>query len=66
MSEAKSAKDYGEAIGGLEVLAGVCFAFPKIGQKARAVGLGHLAKLWSCQHWAGFAGERALPPHLGR
>jgi hypothetical protein len=34
VNEAKAANDWGEAIGALEVLAGVCFAFPKIGKKA--------------------------------
>ena len=40
MNEAKSAKDMGDAIGALEVLAGICFAFPKIGEKAEPWGLG--------------------------
>jgi hypothetical protein len=40
MNEAKAANDWGEAIGALEVLAGVCFAFPKIGEKAEPWGLG--------------------------
>jgi hypothetical protein len=40
IDEASTANDFSKAIGALEVLAGICFAFPKIGEKAEPWGLG--------------------------